>query len=458
MAKLKTPWFFLGLVANVLSGCGARNPASSSISGSSGGALATDAGPPPVDAGSAVSLTDTAGTVPGSNPTTWLVGGKDVTCGAAPEANVTSIAVGPNGEIYLAGNYLGAADFGSGPLPVLSDWSLFLAKFDPGGTPVWAQSLSGSGPSVQVDHDGRAVMAVTSTTGANGGGTGTLRQFDPDTGAVRWQYDAPWTAKYIIGGVAVAAGTDSVLAIPGRLVKLDNVGHLVWSTTIATQTTAGQPGYPVSLVEAQSGNLTLYVVDYVESSGYKHYRLSAFDPAGAQRWTRRIDGQVFSQTQMVGNAAGTTAVFGLFESTVAIEGASTIGLGLTHFLGTVDASGTVIAQRDLGYVPSGAVWDKDNLVLATFGATTMTWGSWTASLTFSALTADATAVPMADPALLALDAPTVLLAPQGDSLLVAGSRGTAQCWDSCPCHQPRPYLMRIGPSGTRDQTFGEFMP
>jgi hypothetical protein len=65
---------------------------------------------------------------------------------------------------------------------------------------------------------------------------------------------------------------------------------------------------------------------------------------------------------------------------------------------------------------------------------------------------------MADPALPSLDSPSVLLVTQGNSLLVAGSRGTEICFDYCPCHQARPYLMRIGASGTRDPTFGELMP
>jgi hypothetical protein len=60
-----------------------------------------------------------------------------------------AIAAAPNGDVILAGNFIGDISFGHGQVNANSQ-SVFLTRFDPGGVELWSKKLGGSGGSVFV--------------------------------------------------------------------------------------------------------------------------------------------------------------------------------------------------------------------------------------------------------------------------------------------------------------------
>ncbi|WP_315816239.1 hypothetical protein [Paraflavitalea speifideaquila] len=69
------------------------------------------------------------------------------------------------GNVYMAGIYTGAIDFGTGPLPAIAPNEGFIAKFNTSGVCVWSIGISGSGggndavTSITVDAAGTTVYA-----------------------------------------------------------------------------------------------------------------------------------------------------------------------------------------------------------------------------------------------------------------------------------------------------------
>jgi hypothetical protein len=86
--------------------------------------------------------------------------------GDGPNGNIANaVAVGSAGEIYLAGNYAGNADLGTGPLPSANSSSLFVSELDAGGTTRVvrtfdeAGSIFTSGQSLTLDPQGGLIVA-----------------------------------------------------------------------------------------------------------------------------------------------------------------------------------------------------------------------------------------------------------------------------------------------------------
>lgn len=86
--------------------------------------------------------------------------------GDGPTGNIASaVTVGSAGEIYVAGNYTGNADLGTGPLPYVSNGSFFLSELDAGGKPRVVRtfdepgSVFTSGQALTLDPQGGLVIA-----------------------------------------------------------------------------------------------------------------------------------------------------------------------------------------------------------------------------------------------------------------------------------------------------------
>ncbi len=82
------------------------------------------------------------------DPSGGLVWARAITAtGSTDEGN--AIAVGPAGDVYVAGTYSGTASFGGGvTLPGGSTSSMFVAHYDASGNLVWADAVGGSGTAV----------------------------------------------------------------------------------------------------------------------------------------------------------------------------------------------------------------------------------------------------------------------------------------------------------------------
>lgn len=65
--------------------------------------------------------------------------------GGAGNERASAMAVDRSGSVLLAGEFLGTADFGGGPLTSAGSADIFVAKYDAGGAPLWSKRFGGSG-------------------------------------------------------------------------------------------------------------------------------------------------------------------------------------------------------------------------------------------------------------------------------------------------------------------------
>ncbi len=63
---------------------------------------------------------------------------------ASDNGTIVQVAVDKNGNIVLAGELTGSANFGSGPLTSLGNQDAFVAAFDTGGNPLWSKRFGDS--------------------------------------------------------------------------------------------------------------------------------------------------------------------------------------------------------------------------------------------------------------------------------------------------------------------------
>lgn len=114
-----------------------------------------------------------------------------------------SVAVGPNGDIWVAGALLGSLTVGATTLTTPPEASAgFVARFDADGTPEWAELLENSYIlPVVVDSQGRATV----------GSPEYIVQFDEE-GNLRWEREFLGDGGYIND---IAVGPDDGLVVAG---------------------------------------------------------------------------------------------------------------------------------------------------------------------------------------------------------------------------------------------------
>src|SRR5258706_7093467 len=61
---------------------------------------------------------------------------------AADNQASNTVAVDVAANVFIAGTFPGSIDFGGGKLTSTGASDLFLAKFDPAGTPLWSKSVA----------------------------------------------------------------------------------------------------------------------------------------------------------------------------------------------------------------------------------------------------------------------------------------------------------------------------
>lgn len=175
----------------------------------------------------------------------WSIGGP-----GADEAR--QLAVDAAGNVYVAGVFTGSLDADPGPASVMltsaGDADIFLAKYAPDGSVVWAWSIGGA----SADHVNAVAVDLQGNVYVAGGFAGQL-DFEPgegdasvDAGGERHGF----VARYSEAGALVwvtplgLAGDDEVISM-----ALDGAGNLVAAGLAQMSTTPGQPS------TVQRGNL-----------------------------------------------------------------------------------------------------------------------------------------------------------------------------------------------------------
>ncbi|MDO7884187.1 T9SS type A sorting domain-containing protein [Hymenobacter cheonanensis] len=259
----------------------------------------------------------------------WARQGGSVLAGTPTALTLNHLVAEPGGSVYFLWTFPPTAGgFGGLTLPAgKGDYDALVIKYDPQGTPLWAQRLGGAGVDIPMlaglDSGGRLVvpgfavpagsLASPITAGSTTASTGFVSVLEPTAGAVVWSRDLQAT---------LAGGYRSVAADAAGNIYL--AGHFSGQATLPGKTLTGTGGIE-ALVASYSANGTL-------------------------RWTQQSAGTGDELATSIGlDAAGKPVVAGLFNgnglfgSTALVSPATTTTTG-TPFVASL-SGGTVMATR-----------------------------------------------------------------------------------------------------------------
>jgi hypothetical protein len=216
----------------------------------------------------------------------------------------SSVAADASGNVFLAGSFSGAVNFGGGPLVSVGSEDVFVVKFDPSGSHVWSRQFGDTcytgTRSVAVDAAGNVFLA-----GSFGGGV--------DFGG---------------GRLTSAGGYDIFLA------KFDPSGTHSWSRRFGDSDDY-QEAWSVAVDPSGNALVAGYfrgTVDFgggaLVSVGGEDIFVAKFDPSGTHLWSRRFgdaDWQVARSVTV--DALGNVIFTGEFYGTVNFGGTSLVSAG-----------------------------------------------------------------------------------------------------------------------------------
>ncbi|WP_225411629.1 CBM96 family carbohydrate-binding protein [Stigmatella hybrida] len=220
------------------------------------------------------------------------------------QVHPNALAVTPLGNILVVGSYMGAPDFGGGPLPRTQPfaYALFIAKFSPTGNFVWAQGFIPSRPGGSAH-----VMARALATDANGslivtGHFGGVLNLGGE--ALRSSEDLSqsgmFLAKFSWEGTPLWS-----LAVPAGV-----HGGDTWGWDVAT----GADGRIFAGGEAGAGRLG--------ATQDRTPFVAAYSPEGTLLWSRALNGPVGYVGSLAPMPGGGVAFAGRFEGTFSFAGST----------------------------------------------------------------------------------------------------------------------------------------
>jgi hypothetical protein len=113
-----------------------------------------------------------------------------------------AVAVDNNGNIFVAGYFMGATDFGGGILASAGGYDLVLAKYSPAGAHIWSRRFGGAGnelvTSIALDASGNIFLAGSLYLTANFGGADLTSAGDADAFVAKYspQGEPIWSQRF----------------------------------------------------------------------------------------------------------------------------------------------------------------------------------------------------------------------------------------------------------------------
>lgn len=307
---------------------------------------------------------------------------------------VNAVAVDPGGNCYVAGTFEGIATFGSTSLTNTSAASFadaFVAKFDAGGTNVWARrlgvaavgdfatavALDGAGNvfiagqstlatfnSVALTNLGRVFVAKYDNAGnaqwARKAGGGSAGQFDQATGLAA---DAAGNV-YLAGVFASAtANFDGGVALANRggfdafLARFNAAGSLQWVQQVGGTQDDRANGVAVDsagnayLVGEFTGTLQLPGTNLVTATTDQNLFVARFTPAGTVDWARQAGGTLQDSARAVTVDRNDNVFIAGYFSGSAVFGSDTlvsVASTFDAFLARLDTNGTFAFAQQAG--------------------------------------------------------------------------------------------------------------
>ena len=235
--------------------------------------------------------------------------------GCHPRNSAPSIATDARGNSYVSGSFRGTTTFGAGQdnetvLNSAGDEDVFVAKYAPNGTLLWAKSAGGSQSDAETGIATNArgnsyVIGSSKGTATFGAGEhcetvlseagGFVAKYAPD-GTLLW-------AKRV-GGSSIATDNRDNSYVTGSgvsVAKYSPKGTLLWA-----KTKSGFGGSGIAI--DANGN------SYVAGSGVS---LAKYSPKGALLWAKRVVGEEGIDWEGIAtDTRGNSYVTGIFSGTV----------------------------------------------------------------------------------------------------------------------------------------------
>ncbi len=224
--------------------------------------------------------------------------------GDAAAQAVKAVAIGPMGEVIIAGDNTGTIDLGNGPHTTAGGNDAFLAAFDKDGAPLWSKQLGDNftqlATGLAVDDAGNIVLSVTYTGTINFGGGPLTSTGSNDIGLAKFTTGGMFLWGKKLGGT----GSDNA-----RSVAIDPFGGIAFI------------GDFTGTVDFGGGPLT--------SAGSTDVVIARFDAFGDHLWSHRA-GDTGAQTGagVSADATGVSAT-GTFSGPIDFGGGAIANAGGT---------------------------------------------------------------------------------------------------------------------------------
>ncbi len=256
-----------------------------------------------------------------------------------------SVSVDGSGNIFIAGNFQGTADFdpGAGTFNLTSingSSDIFISKIDAFGNFVWAKQMQGNAMdwaySISVDGSGNVYSTGFFRESADfdpGAGVFNLKIFGTDNGLFISKLDASGNFVW-----AKSSGTSAVTY--GKSVKVD-LGGNVYTTGYFYGTVDFDPGAGVfNLISASAKTGDVFI--------------SKVDASGNFIWAKQLGGSSDDQAfSIVLDGSGNVYTCGYFSGVADFDpGAGTFNLtsagSLDIFISKLDGSGNFVWAKQMG--------------------------------------------------------------------------------------------------------------
>lgn len=269
------------------------------------------------------------------------------------------ITVDASGNCYVAGTFSAMATFGEFTLSSAGVVDIFVAKYDPDGNVLWARSAGGTsddhGNAIGVDASGNSFVTGSLTGTATfgqitlmGGGTRIfVAKYDPN-GDVLWAQTPGGSAfgrgsgivvdatgnHYVTGSfgfqnvVTIIFGSIPLTSVGGQeifVVKYDGSGSALWARVAGG--TSDDVGTAIAVDAAGNSYVTGRYEDTMTigsfsltSAGDRDVFAAKYDPGGNVLWVRSAGGLESDLGRGIGvDAAGNSVVTGTYQSTATFD-------------------------------------------------------------------------------------------------------------------------------------------
>lgn len=237
-----------------------------------------------------------------------------------------SIAVDKDGNVIIAGDFMGSVNFGAGAMQSTGDYDVFVAMLDPNGNRMWAQGLGGTttqrSKAVAVDND-RNVLVTGSFSASMQVGGETLQGTENDMYLVKFSPSGEVTWSRQFGGPSSQFGTK--LAVDPKDGSIAVGGFFLDSISLGGET----------LMTAGAGLSSIFI--------------GKLNADGSHAWSKAFGDGTATVNGLTVDAFGNVLATGDFQASINLGGTALQSSGDSDvFLAKLGADGKHVWSKSFG--------------------------------------------------------------------------------------------------------------